>query len=77
MFIDKKHFFKNIFQNTNKTQMLKITALLISFLFLIWLNLSIFGYFHIKNNSKKKTILKVGVNNNSAPNVFKVLEQNE
>ncbi|MBT1576888.1 transporter substrate-binding domain-containing protein, partial ['Elaeagnus angustifolia' witches'-broom phytoplasma] len=57
--------------------MLKITALLISFLFLIWLNLSIFGYFHIKNNSKKKTILKVGVNNNSAPNVFKVLEQNE
>ncbi|GLH60356.1 transporter substrate-binding domain-containing protein [Paulownia witches'-broom phytoplasma] len=77
IFIDKKHFFKNIFQNTNKTQMLKITALLISFLFLIWLNLSIFGYFHIKNNSKKKTILKVGVNNNSAPNVFKVLEQNE
>ncbi|QKX95552.1 transporter substrate-binding domain-containing protein [Candidatus Phytoplasma asteris] len=77
IFINKKHFFKNIFQNTNKTQMLKITALLISFLFLIWLNLSIFGYFHIKNNSKKKTILKVGVNNNSAPNVFKVLEQNE
>ncbi|AOF54757.1 ABC-type amino acid ABC transporter, permease protein [Maize bushy stunt phytoplasma] len=77
IFIDKKHFFKNIFQNANKTQMLKITALLISFLFLIWLNLSIFGYFHIKNNSKKKTILKVGVNNNSAPNVFKVLEQNE
>ncbi|WP_024563558.1 ABC transporter substrate-binding protein/permease [Candidatus Phytoplasma tritici] len=77
IFIDKKHFFKNIFQNTNKTQILKITALLISFLFLIWLNLSTFGYFHIKNHSKKKIILKIGVNNNSAPNVFKVLEPNK
>ncbi|WP_341833754.1 ABC-type amino acid transport system, substrate-binding/permease protein [Candidatus Phytoplasma asteris] len=77
IFINKKHFFKNICQNTNKTQILKITILLISFLFLIWLNLSTFGYFHIKKHFKKKIILKVGVNNNSAPNVFKVLEPNK
>jgi polar amino acid transport system substrate-binding protein/putative lysine transport system permease protein len=53
-FINKRHFLQNICQNTNKTQILKITALLISFIFLIWLNLSTFGYFHIPNHSKKK-----------------------